>query len=557
MIDREQAQDFVVNGSDHDFARHLFLRIDDVAETLDLLRELIPLIALWDGNAENTNHPKISFGCNVGGLVKLGVPLTLHSYMEKTSPAFTEGAYARAGRQLGDAGKSAPAYWGDRFHPDNLDIVLSVHALDETQAADTCANLRELKGAVGLSGWDTPFDSAHLTQRLDRREHFGFRDGISQPSMRGMPNVVGAPPHMITQPGEFILGYENDCGENLWNSTDDNEASRTAQVAFFRNGSFAVVRAMEQDVQGFKDNVARQRAELPEEAQEEMSDEFLAAKMCGRWQNGALIKPGELSAPEELPENLNDFDFKGDTGSSGCPFNSHIRRLNDRTPTGLAMSRRMLLRRGMPYGPEVGFETLDDDIQPDTKTRTVERGLFGVFVCADLQHQFEYIMKQSVSQSDGSAITEIEIEKGIEAWSSVGAVVKLSYYQSMLAEALLLTKDTVGTLQQIDTALEMVEGNGEGFFHAEILQIRSEILALQDDHLISSDCPAANFRNALAIAQVQNARGLELRALTSLVRNEQRLGQPPDLDRLARLLQSVDSQSQNADVVRAKSLLPS
>jgi hypothetical protein len=68
---------------------------------------------------------------------------------------------------------------------------------------------------------------------------------------------------------------------------------------------------------------------------------------------------------------------------------------------------------------------------------------------------------------------------------------------------------------------------------------------------------AANFRNALAIAQVQNARGLELRALTSLVRNEQRLGQPPDLDRLARLLQSVDSQSQNADVVRAKSLLPS
>jgi hypothetical protein len=65
MIDREQAQDFVVNGSDHDFARHLFLRIDDVAETLDLLRELIPLIALWDGNAENTNHPKISFGCKL------------------------------------------------------------------------------------------------------------------------------------------------------------------------------------------------------------------------------------------------------------------------------------------------------------------------------------------------------------------------------------------------------------------------------------------------------------------------------------------------------------
>ncbi|MFT7651249.1 MAG: class 3 adenylate cyclase/tetratricopeptide (TPR) repeat protein, partial [Candidatus Azotimanducaceae bacterium] len=157
--------------------------------------------------------------------------------------------------------------------------------------------------------------------------------------------------------------------------------------------------------------------------------------------------------------------------------------------------------------------------------------------------------------ADDAAIAEIE--KGIAAWSSVGAVVTLPYCQSMLAEALLLTKDTAGALQQIDTALEMVEGNGEGFFHAEILRIRGEILALQDDHLISSDRPAANFRNALAIAQVQNARGLELRALTSLVQNEQRLGQTPDLDRLARLLQSVDSQSQNADVVRAKSLLPS
>ena len=129
--------------------------------------------------------------------------------------------------------------------------------------------------------------------------------------------------------------------------------------------------------------------------------------------------------------------------------------------------------------------------------------------------------------------------------------------QLSLAEALLLTKDAAGALQQIDTALALVEGNGEGYFHPEMLRIRGEILALQDDHVASSDRPAVNFRNALAIARAQNARGLELRALTSLVQNKQRLGQISDFDQLARLLQSIDGQSQNADVVKARSLLPS
>ncbi len=46
------------------------------------------------------------------------------------------------------------------------------------------------------------------------REHFGFRDGISQPVIRGTHRLVQvAPPERdIVEPGEFILGYRNNQG---------------------------------------------------------------------------------------------------------------------------------------------------------------------------------------------------------------------------------------------------------------------------------------------------------------------------------------------------------
>ena len=43
------------------------------------------------------------------------------------------------------------------------------------------------------------------------------------------------------------------------------------------------------------------------------------------------------------------------------------------------------MRRGLPYGPKW------DPAQPDAQK--TERGLFGLFLCADLEAQFEFIQK--------------------------------------------------------------------------------------------------------------------------------------------------------------------
>ena len=41
------------------------------------------------------------------------------------------------------------------------------------------------------------------------REHFGFRDGISQPVIKGS-NVNSAGNNNDINPGEFVLGYKNE-----------------------------------------------------------------------------------------------------------------------------------------------------------------------------------------------------------------------------------------------------------------------------------------------------------------------------------------------------------
>src|SRR5258708_4029665 len=86
------------------------------------------------------------------------------------------------------------------------------------------------------------------------------------------------------------------------------------------NGTFMVMRQLEQDVQAFDDFVA--------------GDECLAARMVGRWRTGAPL----VRYPEEAPgltqrelETENDFGYdREDRHGFTCPIGAHIRRANPR-----------------------------------------------------------------------------------------------------------------------------------------------------------------------------------------------------------------------------------
>jgi len=112
-----------------------------------------------------------------------------------------------------------------------------------------------------------------------------------------------------------------------------------------------------------------------------VTTDWVRAKLCGRWPNGKVLRPGQLA-----PAKCDDFaiDFAGDDQGVGCPWAAHVRRMNSRgNPAGDAHQReRPLVRRGTPFGAAMWR-----DPNPD-----LERGLLGLFFCASLEDQFEHLL---------------------------------------------------------------------------------------------------------------------------------------------------------------------
>jgi deferrochelatase/peroxidase EfeB len=88
--------------------------------------------------------------------------------------AFNGGMLARAPSKLGD--KTDPSKWRVGGAGAPLDVLIIVAANNEKAVASRADQLSEDAAGAGLV-------TAHreTARRLDDREHFGFRDGISQP----------------------------------------------------------------------------------------------------------------------------------------------------------------------------------------------------------------------------------------------------------------------------------------------------------------------------------------------------------------------------------------
>jgi len=213
-------------------------------------------------------------------------------------------------------------------------------------------------------------------------EHFGFADGISQPTISGVSRTGRALSAAELPPGELLLGYPD---------VDGDTSGATAPADLRRNGTYLVFRKLHQDVAGFRRYL---RAHSATQADEEL----LAAKLVGRWRSGAPLALAPDQDDPELgadPSRNNDFRYRdADERGLRCPVGSHIRRMNprDAVVTGEVRLHRMI-RRGTSYGPPLPEGELADD--------GADRGLCFVFVGAHLDRQFEFVQTQWVS--DGRA----------------------------------------------------------------------------------------------------------------------------------------------------------
>jgi Dyp-type peroxidase family len=323
------------------------------------------------------------------------------------SREFREGiaGSSRRSRILGDSGESAPANW--RWggpEREGIHALLMGYAATPEALVALLERERKALDAAGIRVVEA-LDSQPLA---DGREHFGFRDGISQPKLVGVSSSRDA--RQRVAPGEFILGYANARDQITMRPLVDpiedpdkllpevDEDSDLHDLG--RNGSYLVFRQLSQDVPRFwnwLDGAASSREERL----------ALAAKMVGRWPDGEPL----VKAPERPGGERGDNDFgyhHEDAEGLKCPLGAHIRRTNPRdmlppkpgSEESLAINHRhRLLRRGRSYGPPLAESLAPDDLLA-TGDDGQERGLHFLCLNADISRQFEFVQHTWVDNAN-------------------------------------------------------------------------------------------------------------------------------------------------------------
>jgi Dyp-type peroxidase family len=343
--------------------------------------------------------------------------------------SFRQGLAARS-TFLGDPTKAShPGHrrkWvvgGPRKEADILVIVAAddpedlVTLVDEMKRRAADARLRLLFEQRG----DT------LPGRLRGHEHFGFKDGVSQPGVRGKvspapgdfitPRYIdhadprarffAKPGQLLLWPGQFLLGEPRQQTEHLFNSAP----AATNFPRWAALGSYLVCRRLRQDVPAFWKFAIGAAAALGIPSQK------FASLLVGRWPSGAPIMRTPAAdnaalAGDEWANNHFIFDdntrpsmlrpipgYGGDAFpqaaadmlGSVCPHFAHIRKTNPRDiATDLGKPHdsmlRMILRRGIPFGkPIAGLHN------PPPKLVKQERGLMFICYGSTIEDQFEFL----------------------------------------------------------------------------------------------------------------------------------------------------------------------
>jgi Dyp-type peroxidase family len=347
--------------------------------------------------SERPERQSVNVAFTAPGLARLGLDL---AGTEGFSAEFVGGMVTPHRRRLlGDVEANAPEAWawGGPTTP-QVHVLLMLYATD-------AAEMDALR-AFHLSS--LPADGMRVvgtldTHELDPFEHFGFRDGISQPVIEGLSRR--GPWADTLRAGEFILGYPNEYGlltprpsvspsqdpRGILPSRPPGKKARDLG----RNGSYLVLRQLRQYVHRFwryVDAVTRREGG----SDDPVARTALAAKMVGRWPGGASLTLAPDSDDPHLAAE-NDFGYhRPDPHGNRCPIGSHVRRANPRdsldpdpgSRNSIAVNKHhRILRRGRVYGPHIDVQAAlagDDDSD-------AERGLHFICLNANIARQFEFI----------------------------------------------------------------------------------------------------------------------------------------------------------------------
>jgi Dyp-type peroxidase family len=240
------------------------------------------------------------------------------------------------------------------------------------------------------------------------REHFGFRDGISQPGIEGIADRQqgGLPRPTDNVPADrFIIGA----------------SANGAEVGPDHHGSYMVFAKIQQFVDRFEEFCAESALRIKADwGRDDVTPEAAAALMIGRYRDGT---PVDLQTFPERPKvvggDLNGFTFDDDPSGRVCPLGAHLRKMNPRTSE--VGDAHRILRRGMPY--DSGGE----------------KGLLFVCYQASLADGFEYLHQRWANGLISSA--ETRLNPPLNARAARGESLNDVKYDELAREARVLPID--------------------------------------------------------------------------------------------------------------------
>ena len=373
-----------------------------------------PVSSAIDTHPLPTTALQIAFTSD--GLRALGVPSDVTEGLSDEYLGGMSGNTNRS-RRLGDVEQNDPARWQWGARDRIPHVLLMLYAGDGL--------LEEFEQSI-RSQWRDAFNElvSLTTSDFGGAEPFGFRDGLSQPTLdwkreRPVRDETKYAYTNLACLGEFLLGYPNEYGGYTDRPLIDPQRAGAASLPraedspskadLGRNGSYLVMRQLRQDVQGlwcYLDKQADGDAVLREK---------LAAAMVGRTRDGIPLAGNTVGSGKATSrdDDTNAFTFGSDPDGIRCPLGAHIRRSNPRNadlppgPSGwisrlirilgfdpdalandLVASTRFhrLLRRGRGYGARIS----PTEALSGTPSAS-ESGLYFICLNANISRQFEFV----------------------------------------------------------------------------------------------------------------------------------------------------------------------
>jgi Dyp-type peroxidase family len=394
VIARDDIQGNSLAGFNKDHQAFLLVRIGDIPNARLWLKTLVPRVSPLS-EVQEFNDLRRSMTARIGReprslavtWINLAISARAIDLLKKRGDdsidddAFRLGLAGGRSELLGDpADRSKWKFGGTEGKSADVLVIVGSDFAQHLRVV-----VRELRAGIKESGQKLLFvqEGHTLEGALKGHEHFGFRDGISQPGIRGLTKKA-KPGQPLIWPGQFVLGLPRQDDAN-----PDQPLDPLPCPAWAKNGSFVVMRRLRQDIDGFWQAMRDESARLAAGPDFPGIDHTrLASMLVGRWPSGA---PFVLSPDRDNHDlaNSNDFTF-GDTDKFPpvCPFAAHIRKVNPRADPvegggpSSTLTRRFL-RRGIPYSD-----------------RPTDRGLIFVSYQSSIQNQFEFVSRQWASRED-------------------------------------------------------------------------------------------------------------------------------------------------------------